>query len=1015
MHLVRWTPALAQDQAELFNRSDPGWPSTITHGLPFTAKDVRITEARARTLDAWMAYEGRRPVGFVRLTEMWGDNEAAYVSFLNVEPGARGKGVGKALIFRCLQESIARGYPRLDLHTWPGNDRAMRLYKRTGFQWVPETNTYMQNFLPQILLFPPAKTFFARHDWYRTYRRKITYDEDKETEGKAKVFAYRFRGRNDSLTVWIDPRSKSITGYETPQVRVFARPEGPVVAGSRRKFLWDVRNPRDEPVRIALAAKSSGGFTVSEVRPRNLPPRKTVVLTAMVEAPRDLWPKGEEEKPHRVETQITIGATTGLLGTALEASRPISVSTVGPPAILAEGARDLTLLFRAGANGYRGTLHLVSEDLEISPARVSLRLKKGKEKVLAVKINSRVPGPRFTMLRVTSRNGTEDTLPLPVLERGQSAAVLDRDRVRIRSQAASVELPLHGGAASVHDARHDPVADWIHLRVGPGLWPSEVNALDWRAEVDPRGGATLRTVPPKRPWLEVAMEVRVRHDLVDFRCSLKNASRQEQVLPVNLVFFPGTRWEMTLATREGVRRTRVSEWEIPVGRGDLPEDCLTEGWVHFAGRRPSAVIWDERVFRRAELIWWSLPSLLADVTVPAGGQVTLPAISLVVGCASWPEARALWAQRRGSPVRGDPAKDLRGLEADPPAALTLPGSRLALRFRNSRRVPEDGTVSMELPQGFVPRSLSLRTGRVDLRRPWERAVRFQAVPRTPGVHTANAVFSGTHRDWGAEIPLLVPRGRITAHGGRLLAVESPSVRLQIARNSASVVSLRWRGREYLRSSYPEETAWAWFRPWCGGVGPSWNDTLGRKGLFGRNRVRQSSGKAWASVGFSPKEKPKGAAGLDVECEYTAFAGLPVVALSYRLRNSGRERKRVDLGFTAFPQWLEEPAELRFGERLSTRLKAGAITSYDEACGPIVASSHPRGVLALVAGPGGQTEAADLGADGRFITARFQVDLERRESRCLTAYLIAARTLAQAWAHESLHVATADDLRRAPSR
>jgi len=1015
MELRSWTPALAKDQADLFNRSDLGWPATITHGFPLTPQAVRTMEARARSLGVWLAYEGRVAVGYVRLTEMWGDNEAAYVSFLSVDPSARGTGVGKALVFRCLQESLARGYPRLDLHTWPGNDRAMRLYKRTGFMWTPNTAVYMQNHLPQILLFPPAKAFFARHDWYRSYRRKITFDEDEEKVGKAKVFTYQFTAGKESLTIWIDPRSKGIAGYETPEVRVFARPEGPLVAGGTRRFLWEVRNKGKGARHITAGARTSGGFTISEVRPRRVASSKTGMLTATVSAPPDLYPKTEDERPHRVDAELRVDGVPSPLTTAVEVSRPLSASVPGLPVLHPESARDLTLVLTAGADGYHGPVELASDELAVTPDRVSVRLRKGKEKALAVTLTPRTPAARYAHLRVVGRAGTLDAVHLPVAQQGDSVAMLDRDGARLRSRVASVHIATFGGGLSVRDAEGETVADWIHLRVGPGLWPSELNGLYWNAEVDEhRGQASLTVSPPRRDWLTVTQTVRLRHDIVEIEFTLANRSRREQSLPLSLAFFPNRRTGLAFAARDGVRKVPVVEWELPSGRDDLPERGFAEGWLHIQGAHPMAITWDETVFDRTDLIWWTLPSLLAEVTVPPGGQVRLPPVAVAVGTPTWEAARALWARRRRKALPRREARDVRSLTARPPAALAAPGSRLQLRMEVARRTPERGNLTLDLPRGFLPKTFSARVDQVDLARPWVRDLRLRGVPARPGIHTATATFSGELRDWSTTIPLLVPRGRVTARAGKVATLQGGGVDISLARDFGTIISLGWRGREYLHSPYPEETAWAWFRPWCGGAAPSWNETLERKGLFGKNRLRVRSGRGWAGFVLTPRTKPKGLAGLEFEAEYTAFAGLPLLALSYRVKNTGRERRRVNLGFSAFPRWFRGPGELRLGDRLATRLRAGTITAYQEGCGPVVASVAPSGeTLAVIAGPGGDTDAVDMGIEGRFPSSQFRVPLEPRESRCLTTYLVAARSVAEAWAYQGLHVATVDDLLGAP--
>ena len=49
----------------------------------------------------------------------------------------------------------------------------MPLYKKTGFNWVPETDVFMRNYLPSALTVPAGKAFFANRDWYECMEREI--------------------------------------------------------------------------------------------------------------------------------------------------------------------------------------------------------------------------------------------------------------------------------------------------------------------------------------------------------------------------------------------------------------------------------------------------------------------------------------------------------------------------------------------------------------------------------------------------------------------------------------------------------------------------------------------------------------------------------------------------------------------------------------------------------------------------------------------------------------------------
>lgn len=60
------------------------------------------------------------------------------VRLLAVDPGARGQGVGEALMQACIRRARAAGAGALTLHTTPMMEVAMRLYARLGFVHEPE-------------------------------------------------------------------------------------------------------------------------------------------------------------------------------------------------------------------------------------------------------------------------------------------------------------------------------------------------------------------------------------------------------------------------------------------------------------------------------------------------------------------------------------------------------------------------------------------------------------------------------------------------------------------------------------------------------------------------------------------------------------------------------------------------------------------------------------------------------------------------------------------------------------
>ena len=168
---------------------------------PGTAERVLEEKRKADRLAILVAEEGPDP----RLLRPAPEHSRDDVAYILAERAAfaPARSLGKALLLEALKRHRRR-LRQLTLGTWAGNLKAVPLYKKTGFFWVPETSVWMQNFIPTALTLPIARDFFAAATG--TPSSASNRRPDEQWQG-IKVFPYRFE-QDDLFAMWIDRRAK---------------------------------------------------------------------------------------------------------------------------------------------------------------------------------------------------------------------------------------------------------------------------------------------------------------------------------------------------------------------------------------------------------------------------------------------------------------------------------------------------------------------------------------------------------------------------------------------------------------------------------------------------------------------------------------------------------------------------------------------------------------------------------------------------------------------------------------
>ncbi len=200
-----------------FKDSD-SWPGGFGGQFVFTGKYLENdyeTRDLSTNFVAIAPDDPSRIVGVCFINPSREEADNWFVGSLGVDPNYQGRKLGKALLLQATSYAMKRGADFIGLETWPGNLKAMPLYKRQGYMWRPDTSVFMRNYIPQILNFPFFQEFFASLEttWYDAFKPVITQKPNRDFEEKMQVYEYYFEENSNSLRVWIDRTVGKISGF----------------------------------------------------------------------------------------------------------------------------------------------------------------------------------------------------------------------------------------------------------------------------------------------------------------------------------------------------------------------------------------------------------------------------------------------------------------------------------------------------------------------------------------------------------------------------------------------------------------------------------------------------------------------------------------------------------------------------------------------------------------------------------------------------------------------------------
>ncbi|MCL2462904.1 MAG: GNAT family N-acetyltransferase, partial [Defluviitaleaceae bacterium] len=257
MQIVEYDDTLAQLVADMWNKSREGWGG----GSDIRTADQVVGEhAGGSFFNVFLALKDGEIIGYCSYDRYYKDGDTAYVHCLNVRPDFHGHKVGKALVLMCVNETIARGMPRVDIHTWPGNTKAVPLYKKCGFLWEDRADTtHLSNYIPTVLETELFKDFFAKADWYADSTRVIEIRPDGVKSDNFEFAGYQWEKDGERLSVGFEKTGRRVRRAETDDYLIEMTADNHELAfGFGYNCKFRVVNKTGKPLDIAITGKSDG-------------------------------------------------------------------------------------------------------------------------------------------------------------------------------------------------------------------------------------------------------------------------------------------------------------------------------------------------------------------------------------------------------------------------------------------------------------------------------------------------------------------------------------------------------------------------------------------------------------------------------------------------------------------------------------------------------------------------------------------------------------------------------------
>lgn len=249
--IVEYTPAYSKAVADMWQRSAKGWNGE--YGSE-TEESILEKHENSTNINTYLAVLGNEVVGYCAFTRYLEDEGALYISLLNARYDLHGQGIGKALVKKAVERTIELRWPRLDVHTWNANTKAIPLYKKCGYFYEnKQDTTHLMNFIPTVMNTEAVEEFFYTADWYEDLKMSLDLNPDGRVENDFEFYEYKWEKNNKLLRMEFERYGRGLRLIETDDYIIsVSTPKQNLIFGKTYIAKYEIINKSGNPLDIEI-------------------------------------------------------------------------------------------------------------------------------------------------------------------------------------------------------------------------------------------------------------------------------------------------------------------------------------------------------------------------------------------------------------------------------------------------------------------------------------------------------------------------------------------------------------------------------------------------------------------------------------------------------------------------------------------------------------------------------------------------------------------------------------------